>query len=247
MMATPPPSYPADQWVKNGATPRVLENEPIVPLFNRFQPLQMDAEVDSNPALHQLGDGRVGCGPKQMHKPTTRHTAPSLPHDIVSKNKPQQNAMRDLDSVECMKNIANAQAPMAESLANRHQSGEKNVSVAQNPNNRNTSPKYSTQIQQSDALPVFHTPQLSKHEHQEIASTVEDTEIIPLYVWQNRHNSTDRQTCIPQNGNEFGYIPVNNLHTYNGPEVHWHIVPDILQAHQITRPLPQHLSPAWNQ
>ena len=91
--------------------------------------------------------------------------------------------MSDLDSVECMKNIANAQAPMAESLVNRHQSGGKNVSVAQNPNNRNTSPKYSTQIQQSDALPVFHTPQLSKHEHQEIASTVEDTEIIPLYVW----------------------------------------------------------------
>ena len=103
------------------------------------------------------------------------------------------------------------------------------------PNNRNTSPKYSTQIQQSDALPVFHTPQLSKHEHQEIASTVEDMEIIPLYVWQNRHNSTDRQACILQNGNEFGYIPVNNLHTYNGPEVHWHIVPDILQAHQIIR------------
>ena len=28
---------------------------------------------------------------------------------------------------------------------------------------------------------------------------------------------------------------MNNLHTYNGPEVHWHIVPDILQAHQIIR------------
>ena len=177
----------------------------------------------------------MGCGPKQMHKHTSRHTAPSLPHDIGSKNEPQQNAMTDLDSVECMENIANAQAHMAESLVNTHQSGEKNVSVAQHPNNKNISPKYSPQTQQSDAFPVCHTLQLSKHEHKKIASMVADTEIIPLYVWQNRHNSTDRQACIQQNGNEFGYIPVNNLHTYNGPEVHWHIVPDILQAHQIIR------------
>ena len=194
----------------------------------------METEENSNPVSHQLGNGRVGCGPKQMHKHTSPHIAPSLPHDIGSKNEPQQNAMTDLDSVECMENIANAQVHMAETFVNAQQSGVRNVSVAQQPNNKNISQKYSTQTQHSDAFPVCHTSQLAKHD-QKIASTVADTEIIPLYVWQNRHNSTDRQACIQQNGNDFGYIPVNNLHTYNGPEVHWHIVPDILQAHQIIR------------
>ena len=131
----------------------------------------METEENSNPVPHQLGNGRVGCGPKQMHKHTSPYIAPSLPHDIGSKNEPQQNAMTDLDSVECMENIANAQVHMAETFVNTQQSGVRNVSVAQQPNNKNISQKYSTQTQHSDAFPVCHTSQLAKHD-QKIASTV---------------------------------------------------------------------------
>ena len=58
---------------------------------------------------------------------------------------------------------------------------------------------------------------------------------IPLYVWQNKHLSKDHVACIAQNGGDFGYIPLNDLKTYNGPDILWQNIPDILEAHKIIR------------
>ena len=41
--------------------------------------------------------------------------------------------------------------------------------------------------------------------------------------------------CIAQNGGEFGYIPLHDLKIYNGPQVYWEKIPDILEAHTIIR------------
>ena len=58
---------------------------------------------------------------------------------------------------------------------------------------------------------------------------------IPLYVWQNKHLSKDHMACIAQNGGDFGYIPLNDLKIYNGPDISWQNIPDILEAHKIIR------------
>ena len=39
--------------------------------------------------------------------------------------------------------------------------------------------------------------------------------------------------CIAQNGGDFGYIPLNDLKIYNGPDIFWQNIPDILEALRI--------------
>ena len=60
-------------------------------------------------------------------------------------------------------------------------------------------------------------------------------EKIPLFVWQNKSFSKDHAACISQNGGDFGYIPLQDLTIYNGPQISWGRVPDILEAHTIIR------------
>ena len=58
---------------------------------------------------------------------------------------------------------------------------------------------------------------------------------IPLYVWKNKHLSKDHMACLAQNGGDFGYIPLNDLKVYEGPDIVWKKVPDIIEAHKIIR------------
>ena len=60
-------------------------------------------------------------------------------------------------------------------------------------------------------------------------------EKIPLFVWQNKSSSKDHAACISQNGGDFGYIPLQDLTIYNGPQISWGRVPDLLEAHTIIR------------
>ena len=46
---------------------------------------------------------------------------------------------------------------------------------------------------------------------------VEDKEKNPSYVWNDKDNS-DPEACTIQNGDAFGYIPLNNVEIYDGPE-----------------------------
>ena len=59
-----------------------------------------------------------------------------------------------------------------------------------------------------------------------------DNQKIPFYVWKNRHHSKDRVACLTQNGGDFGYIPLNDLLLYHGPNVSWERVPNILETHK---------------
>ena len=58
---------------------------------------------------------------------------------------------------------------------------------------------------------------------------------IPLYVWENKHLSKDHMACLAQNGGDFEYIPLNDLKVYEGPDIVWQKVPDIIEAHKIIR------------
>ena len=58
---------------------------------------------------------------------------------------------------------------------------------------------------------------------------------IPLYIWQNKHLSKDHVACLDQNGGDFGYIPLNDLKIYHGPDIFWEKIPDILEDHKIIR------------
>ena len=58
---------------------------------------------------------------------------------------------------------------------------------------------------------------------------------IPLYVWQNKYLSRDHMACLAQNGGDFGYIPLNDLKIYEGPDIVWEKIPDIIEAHKIIR------------
>ena len=58
---------------------------------------------------------------------------------------------------------------------------------------------------------------------------------MPLYIWNNKNGSKDYKACIQQNGDQFGYIPLNDLKIYQGPEVTWKQTPSIIQAHKLIR------------
>ena len=60
-------------------------------------------------------------------------------------------------------------------------------------------------------------------------------EIVPLYIWNNKNASKDYKASIQQNGVQFGYIPLNDLKIYQGPEVIWKQTPGIIQAHKLIR------------
>ena len=60
-------------------------------------------------------------------------------------------------------------------------------------------------------------------------------EVVPLYIWNNKNASKDYKACVQQNGNQFGYITLNDLKTYQGPEVIWKQIPPIIQAHKLIR------------
>ena len=61
------------------------------------------------------------------------------------------------------------------------------------------------------------------------------TKNVPEDVWQNRLYSKDYKACVYQNGDNFGYIPLNDLHVYKGPEIQWKSLPDIWQANKLIR------------
>ena len=56
-----------------------------------------------------------------------------------------------------------------------------------------------------------------------------------MYIWADRNSSKDYKACIQQNGDQFGYIPLNDLKLYHGPEVIWKETSSILQVHKLIR------------
>ena len=64
---------------------------------------------------------------------------------------------------------------------------------------------------------------------------VSQTKNVPHDVWENRVYSKDYNACVHQNGDNFGYIPLNNLHIYKGPAIQWKSLPDIWQANKLIR------------
>ena len=61
------------------------------------------------------------------------------------------------------------------------------------------------------------------------------TKNVPHEVWENRFHSKDYNACVHQNGDNFGYIPLNDLHIYKGPDIQWNSLPDIWQANKLIR------------
>ena len=59
--------------------------------------------------------------------------------------------------------------------------------------------------------------------------------VVPLYIWNHKNASKDFKACIQQNGDQFGYIALNDLKIYRGPEVTWKQIPSIIQAHKLIR------------
>ena len=57
-----------------------------------------------------------------------------------------------------------------------------------------------------------HTPDAvsSVQMHLSIVDDCVKKEVVPLYIWANKHNCKDYVACIQQNGDTFGYIPLSN-------------------------------------
>ena len=58
---------------------------------------------------------------------------------------------------------------------------------------------------------------------------------VPDIIRQQCHNSKDFQLSKKQNGHDFGFIPLTDVKTYQGPPVTWPPGIDILEAHSIIR------------
>ena len=57
------------------------------------------------------------------------------------------------------------------------------------------------------------------------------TKQIPDRVYAARFQSIDHKNCLYQNEKKFGFIPINDLMVYTGPERIWGQVPNIVEAH----------------
>ena len=58
---------------------------------------------------------------------------------------------------------------------------------------------------------------------------------VPQVIRQQCYNSKDFQLSKIQNGHDFGFIPLTDIKTYQGPPVTWPHHIDILEAHEIIR------------
>ena len=47
--------------------------------------------------------------------------------------------------------------------------------------------------------------------HLRIVDDCVKEEVVPLYIWANKHNCKDYVACTQQNGDTFAYIPLSNL------------------------------------
>ena len=76
---------------------------------------------------------------------------------------------------------------------------------------------------------------VSDQTHCPMADEFTREEVVPLYIWNNRNSSKDYKACMQQNGNQFGYIPLNDLKVYQGPDVLWKQIPCIIEAHKLIK------------
>ena len=60
-----------------------------------------------------------------------------------------------------------------------------------------------------------------------------DKKRIPDHIWNNRTQYNDYKNCLTQTGTLFRFVPLTPLQTYNGPNIDWARIPDIIEAHNI--------------
>ena len=84
---------------------------------------------------------------------------------------------------------------------------------------------------------VMHDTSAEHIQHGQLDLDMAATQVknVPEDVWQNRFSSKDYNACIHQNGDNFGYIPLNDLHIYKRPVIQWKSPPDIWQANKLIR------------
>ena len=70
---------------------------------------------------------------------------------------------------------------------------------------------------------------------QDLNSFNESAKSIPDHVLRDRHKHNDYRTCIQQNGESFGFVPLTPLQLYNGDSVKWDSTPDIIRGHHIIK------------
>ena len=82
----------------------------------------------------------------------------------------------------------------------------------------------------------------SDHVQQSCHETIQDlnsfndlAKSIPDNILRDRHKHNDYRTCIQQNGESFGFVPLTPLQLYNGDSVKWDSTPDIIHAHHINK------------
>ena len=58
---------------------------------------------------------------------------------------------------------------------------------------------------------------------------------IPDHVFADRHKCMEYNSCVQQNGEDFGFIPLARLKVYHGDPINYDRLPDIITAHKIVR------------
>ena len=60
-------------------------------------------------------------------------------------------------------------------------------------------------------------------------------EKLPPHIYANRSFCGNYHRFMQQTRVELGFIPLTDLKLYQGPEKHWRVVPDLIQAHKMVR------------
>ena len=181
----------------------VLSDKQTLSLSNKFQPLQNLIDTDYTIQDQDVG-GWGGCGHMQMHQDTSKKNAPIFSRGSMSLDKEEHRPCDNLPEFPHVKEKHRVSEHALQASSSAQETHEKNAALLQATSTYNNRDK-------SNCEAVTNRIPTENQNYQEDNNTVQNIDTIPLYVWQNRQYSTDYQACVHQNGNEFGYIPMNNL------------------------------------
>ena len=203
-MSTPGNVFPAITKYKQNSSHNLSstssKHDSLLTLQNRFEDLQDTTDNSENCDLLNAREG--GATTAQI---TTAHTNPKT--WVTKSPKLLKNQANDLQLHENF--VTNV--PTDDQCDSTHTT-QCNVHSRRDLEENMITPHVTVENYTPDAVSSVQT-QFPSVDH-----CVKE-EVVPLYIWDNKHNCKDYAACIRQNGDTFGYIPLSNLKLYQGPQI----------------------------
>ena len=197
-------------------------------------------KVHNFPQIHKVSASKNGHS-AQIGSTTPRVTGPvcaenrktHIHHKSLVKHQPSVQSLT-------LTHTLDTESPQNEAKGSQLKAHGRNISVNQTKSHKNVlSTPTSAAVSKSESPELTHV-KLTKGDpiQSSMTNVTDDTSAdhthhsqldlhkafaqiknVPDDVWENWFHSKDYNACVHQNGDNFGYIPLNDLHIYKGPAI----------------------------